>query len=242
VVSENNQTPDAANDGSQNPKQDEGSPEHGSPMAANAAPISNCERREPENKKTNWTELFAFVAAIGGIAAAIFSGAQAWIASDTEQRQLRAYVSAKIEQYPDINSASIDFSVVYKNNGQTPAFKMRAWVYMLVNDYPLPKSVVEQIKIHQEKVTGDVSTLFPGEERHAVTIKGISQNGQTAILTEAERDAVKAGWKTLWVVGQILYKDAFGSDRFTNYRLFESGPYMTTVNKLFWAEEGNDAN
>jgi hypothetical protein len=101
---------------------------------------------------------------------------------------------------------------------------------------------MEQIKIKGTRISGDVSTLFPNEERRAGSISGIGQTREKGTLTDTQRAAVKAGWKTLWLVGRASYKDAFGVGRFTNYRFFESGEYMTTVNKLILAEEGNEAD
>jgi hypothetical protein len=87
-----------------------------------------------EQQASRRIELIAVgVAAFAALASAFAAGVgtwQAWIASDTEQRQLRAYVSARIERHPDINSDDVDFTVVFKNNGQTPAFKIKAWVYL----------------------------------------------------------------------------------------------------------------
>jgi hypothetical protein len=186
--------------------------------------------------------IMLFFTLLATATAAYFTGRQWLTAVDQEQRSLRAYVSVRVESHPDINSDHLDLTVVYKNHGQTPAFKMKAWLVMHVDDNPLPRSKLEQIEEHRDRMSGDTSTLFPAEERHGGTKEGFGQVGPQASLSDADRAAIKAGWKTLWLVGDITYEDAFGREHFTHYRLFESGEYMTRVNKLFWASEGNEAN
>jgi hypothetical protein len=70
------------------------------------------------------TAIFAFLAAIGGIFAAIFTGKQARIASDTEQRQFRAYVHPTEIGIVIDDPGHVTVHVRYRNFGQTPAFRM----------------------------------------------------------------------------------------------------------------------
>lgn len=199
--------------------------------------------RREEKHPLEWAiAIMLFFTLLATGTAAYYSRQQWLTADDQEKRTLRAYISARIEKYPDISSDNLDFTVVYKNHGQTPAIKMNVWVRMVVDDYPLPEFAIHQARFAAESMRGDEYTLFPGDERRAMSANGMDQFGKIHILAENERTAIKAGLKTLWVFGEATYRDVFGSDHFTHYRLYMSGRYMTSINKLFWAEQGNEAN
>jgi hypothetical protein len=57
---------------------------------------------------------------------------------------------------------------------------------------------------------------------------------------------IAKGDATIFAIGEINYKDAFGNIRFTNYRLIHSGTSRTdsgeTAGKFVTAAEGNDQN
>jgi len=164
---------------------------------------------------------------------------QVKIIRDTEQQQLRAYVSAGVEQYPDIAAEHLDLTVLMKNHGQTPAFKMYGWAVMLISDYyPLPQEVVQQNEARFDN-KGDESILFPGGERRGATVSGVGSDEQGRDPTSDERVGVQLGFKSLWVFGKVTYRDVFGVDHFTRFRLFQSGQYMVRMKKLFWADQGN---
>jgi hypothetical protein len=95
------------------------------------------------NDADKLSRFFAFLAATGAVAAAVFTGLQWWIARDTEQRQLRAYVDlTDIEVVcPDCKNLSFqvpkstdpvtypvsDFiHIRFENVGQTPAEDIRS--------------------------------------------------------------------------------------------------------------------
>jgi hypothetical protein len=164
---------------------------------------------------------------------------QARISRDTEQRQLRAYISAAVERYPDITAEHLELTMVMKNHGQTPAFDMRGWSIMVISEFsPLPEGIVREGEAEMEN-QGDKTVLFPGEERRGATLDGVGSVGKSRDPTEAERLGIQLGFKSLWVFGKITYQDAFGVDRFTRFRLFQTGQYMVRMKKLFWADQGN---
>jgi|SRR5271157_1493688 len=126
-------------DQNQNPAVTDGDPfqnkETGTERPGSQAAFPGSEIHEPnactKPCKTNETDkhwldyatgFFAFVAAIGAIAAAIFTGWQAWVASDAKMRQLRAYLI--VGHGPLVmtdTNASVKIKIMH--GGVTPAYK-----------------------------------------------------------------------------------------------------------------------
>lgn len=215
MVSKNNVTPNPADDGGQNPKQYAGSPEGDAPPAANAAPISDGERRQAEKTKTNWTELFAFVAAIGGVLAAIFSGYQGWVARDSEKRQLRAYVSFSTTN--PLKMSGSELTVIIDNFGQTPAKNVHIWSsWQFVpfgDDLPadfqfLVKSPCGGTPPKQSMLPGPV-TIYPKNPYPAFSFHCPFD---LLDIQRAERNEANA-----FIYGFISYFDIFDEEHRTNF-------------------------
>jgi hypothetical protein len=192
----------------------------------------------------HWLEyaIFVFViaTAIATSIAAYYTRQQWLTAEDQERRSLRAYVSVVVDQYPDISKEHMDIGVIYKNRGQTPAFNLHAWLLMTTDNYPMPEKVFyDGREMFSRLMANEESVLFPGAEFKGATAEGMDQFGFTNTLSPAERDAIRAGWRTMWVFGEVTYRDTFGTDRFTRFRLFMTGEYMARLSRLFWAREGN---
>jgi hypothetical protein len=93
-------------------------------------PESDKRDRMPNKDEKHWLEyatgFFAFIAAIGGIAAASFGGWQAYIAADAEHKSLRAYV---VPLGFRVDNFSVDqpflSTATFVNAGQTPAKDIR---------------------------------------------------------------------------------------------------------------------
>src|SRR3954451_10924793 len=80
------------------------------------APQANAISNNPTKEEKHWLEYAtaacASIAAIGAIAAAIFTAMQAWIANDSEKRQLRAYVGmtpGDVEDFGVVNKQRVRF-------------------------------------------------------------------------------------------------------------------------------------
>lgn len=93
--------PNSSDDAKDIPEEEKGGSKQPTPQAAGSrSPINQPKTRTKEAKTDqtdkHWldyaTGTFAFLAAVGGIGAAIFSGWQAYIANDNEHRYLRAYL------------------------------------------------------------------------------------------------------------------------------------------------------
>jgi hypothetical protein len=122
------------------------SSESARPRSEKHAPESAAKNSKPNAGNKHWLEYLtaglAFIAAIGGIAAAVAGGYQGWVARNAEQRQLRAYVGIdKIELIndPSIQNGSIaegqagyvfpDYlTVTMKNFGVTTAFYVSDYI------------------------------------------------------------------------------------------------------------------
>jgi len=158
---------------------------------------------------------------------------------DTAQRQLRAYVlvSAALLKFkrPDVPEAQIHF----KNFGQTPAYEMDGWIGMYIGDYP-PAGILPPAPYNLRK---GKEPLAPGRASiHIIPRDPPIQIEYLRLLGTPQG--------TIYVYGEIRYKDAFNADRYLKYRLMYGGPEpVKTFEKdgvlcaLLKADaEGNEAN
>ncbi|MGA2871365.1 MAG: hypothetical protein ABSF34_19660 [Verrucomicrobiota bacterium] len=162
------------------------------------------------------TAVFAFIAAVAAGAAAVFTGGQAWIAKDTENRQLRAYIG--LIPPPD-NQIVSNFTPPAKavvrltphNFGQTPAYRAINWTGMGVAPHPLPKNFPYQTQ--KSPIGPNPITIHPGN----FDIAGVVLPA-TEPLAQWDFDRIGDGknWR-LYAWGTITYDDAFGKSHFTNF-------------------------
>jgi hypothetical protein len=113
----------------------QGSPDdrHAGALGPQTNPIPNTVGREPycKSKEEHWSvKLFAFIAAIGGFAAALFTGFQWWVAWDSEEISNRAFVvanSIKLVSYnqPGDKERPWQMAPVIENTGNTPTRRLR---------------------------------------------------------------------------------------------------------------------
>jgi hypothetical protein len=134
------------------------------------------------------------------------------LASDTAERQLRAYVcvdSALLKfPQPDVPEAQIHF----KNCGQTPAYDVRGWIHTWFDECPL-KVVLPSAPADLRKGT---ETLAPG--RHSIFVAP-----KKPPLPPQFLQILGTPKFTLYVYGEVRYKDIFGMERSTKYRLIHGG-------------------
>jgi len=197
---------------------------------------------KPENKKHDAFEIATLITAIVGVIVLCvytgLTGYQAYIAKDSAQRQLRAYISATVEKYPDLDSPKLpEVTVVFKNNGQTPAYKVQGRMVFYIGGEQLAESDISQISVLLDKLPRSTTVLFPGQEFRTATVPGIG-----IPMSADEKIQVMMGAKILWLVGEAAYVDAFGSPRLTRVRLYMGGIDSARYHRFIWAETGNDAN
>jgi hypothetical protein len=153
------------------------------------------------------------------------------VASDTERRQLRAYMVLDSVSITRLEvGKTIEVEVIMKNTGQTPAYNISGYTAIMYDRFPLgrPFPPVENDNINTTisgsggLVRGKVPTL------HA--------------LTDETLAAFNAGTMATYVSGKITYIDAFGDHHFLKYRLYmtklaESGGLFQPLDV-----EGNGGN
>jgi hypothetical protein len=127
---------------------------------------------------------------IGAIVAAIFSGWQAWIASDNEERQLRAYVIIgafkKVENFDA--RAKPRVIVTLENVGQTPVYDATWLSGIDPVTYPFAKGAPAPVFLECSEIMtrADTRRWFFGK-RHDVNKEAVNP------LTDAEMTGLKAG-------------------------------------------------
>lgn len=99
-------------------------PEAAPPSSEVHAPQSKQNKSRQQDK--HWLDYavaaFALIAALGGVAAAVFTGIQAWVARDTEISQLRPWLIVKSgSNFRTDANGGFDIDVSMKNYGQTIA-------------------------------------------------------------------------------------------------------------------------
>jgi hypothetical protein len=131
---------------------------------------------------------------------------------DTSERQLRAYIclESAILKFPepDVPEAQIHL----KNCGQTPASEVRGWIHTWFAEYPLD----EIPPTAPEDLLKGTQTLAPGRISIYVTPKKPPLPAQYLNLLGTRKF-------TLYVYGEVRYKDIFGRERYTKYRLIYGG-------------------
>ena len=135
------------------------------------------------------------------------------IMDDTRVRQLRAYVSVSsaIITFPRPDAPQAQLEI--KNCGNTPAYDVRQWTHMWIEDYPLkvvlpvppPDFKMASAILQQGCVHTMVLKKYPPVPAESIKLIGTPEG-------------------TVYVYGKIMYRDAFGKERSTNYRLMYGGP------------------
>lgn len=151
---------------------------------------------------------------------------------DTARRQLRAYVSvdrAWIE-FPEPGVPHV--TVIIKNAGQTPAYDLRHWIHQWIERYPLEI----QLPVPPDGFVMS-SSLLGAAATHSMQLKHPSP-----IIRLPFIDEIGTPEATIYVYGEITYKDIFGTQQFLRYRLQHGGPTQPPPGVLSPCEEGNEAS
>lgn len=175
----------------------------------------------PEPK--HWLEyaIFAFViatAAATGVAA-WYTGQQSLTATDTEKRQLRAYISVQPKQLRNFgDSDPVEIFYEIQNSGQTPAFETRFFSTVTIFPYPIPQN--SKFPDVLENTTMSKSVIFPKTTYHGVKS---TENP----LSHDQLEAVRSGQsQRLYFIGIARYADAFKVCHETKYCSSIGGPAL----------------
>jgi hypothetical protein len=216
VVSNNNANPNTGDDAGGSPKDKEKSASNPSSNTSNSRPEisqpkTNANAKESSESDKHWldyaTAIFAFIAAVGAIFAAIFSGWQASVAEDTEKRQLRAYVIVKSAAFAKDDSGKLKFGRQYpggkelliyytvSNEGVTPAYDVFRQItveYPFANRFNFDYTDGTAAYVSKEHTFGPIITRAFSDEEVSDILKGGEDGG-----------------KLLVFAGRITYKDIF---------------------------------
>ena len=146
---------------------------------------------------------------------------QSEILLDGAQRELRAYVNVESALLRFYGPNRYEAHVHFRNFGQTPALDMETWLQVTEpQTYPLKKA--ETRPIHQAKAA---SILPPGGK---ITLVESPPNSTPNLPTNfAPGYDIGTPRKTVFVYGELTYKDVFNQRRCTKYRLMFGGPYAS---------------
>jgi hypothetical protein len=243
-----NQKPDTAKDTRNIAEQEQRRTDQPAPQAALSRPP--IDQPKPSRKQTqsdqnekHWLDYaigaFAFLAGIGGISAAIFSGWQAWIASDNEHRYLRAYLHPIIDDEPvDLDKDPIEWTYWLKNYGLTPACHVRTsgQLFPSTLDFALDKK--PDLINHYGT---EPSYCVAPQEKHRIVLY-LSINHPDRKLSDSEKDMIKWGAALqLFAHGTIYYDDVWNDPHVTDYRTQFGGNLAMRTGKMDWSPEGNRA-
>jgi hypothetical protein len=160
------------------------------------------------------TVVFTAQAASGAIQAAKAAGASAATADktlkvmqDTGERQLRAYVCLEsggvtLVRVPGQTSATaleINASVVFRNSGQTPGYRVMTWIRLEVES------------IRATPFLADPPDPNRNDPRSIIAPQGDVHTACSRALTVDELRAIEAGEKAIFFWGGVEYGDAFDS-------------------------------
>jgi hypothetical protein len=166
----------------------------------------------------------ALVAAISTLLAAGFTGWQAWIAKDTAERQLRAYVlfkDANLSNWPEV-------IFIFHNSGQTPGYNVKSNIEVLVEDPAFEKSIVPLVPQMQGPPIG------PG------SLSDVRWT-MARVVSPAEIADIQQGKRMIFLHGRIEY-DSFGKRHYSNFCAKYSGPFPTHSYFFLFCKNGNETD
>jgi hypothetical protein len=179
-------------------------------------PPANTESAKANRGDKHWldyaTVFLSFVAAIGAILAAIFSGYQGWVARDTEERQLRPYLyvipaDSSVTTQAD-GSVQVSLQPQVKVFGLTMAGGVNPQWELKIADYPMADNFT-------------FNYFSPHTKTNAVAAPNepYRMPPKTIIINKDDVAAMHAGKKRIYAEGTVLYYDAFRHLLWTNFCL-----------------------
>jgi len=157
---------------------------------------------------------------------------------DTAERQLRAYVFVESAQVVNVidGTGSPEAHVTIKNYGQTPAYELVNFSGFAIDEYPTPPTLNLTIDDKKFGASGKTAmALGPGCESFSIT-----PSQARPVPTEVRSEFI-SGTRIAYVYGEVRYKDVFGTERRTEYRLMMGGPAGVRGSQLVGCDEGNKA-
>lgn len=153
----------------------------------------------------------------------------------TSRRELRAYLfPERVGIFHVLDGTKltrfIGSRIHIKNSGQTPAYNVRHWNEIRIEEFSKESSLAIDTSL------GAFSNpVPPNGEFH-------KRRDTTKKLTREQIRGLKNGTLVIYVYGRILYEDTFGVERLTEYRFAWSGWRIPQDVSMNFAREGNYAN
>jgi hypothetical protein len=133
-------------------------------------------------------------------------------AEATAKRQLRAYVLALDARVYDFGITEIiEVQCRIKNYGQTPAYDVVGWMGATLNDFPNPTD------LGRPPADLGLSRAVIGPQGRTVFRAQVSR-----LLTGLEFQKIRSGASTIYVFGEVTYRDVF-NDKWTSHFRFMYG-------------------
>jgi hypothetical protein len=173
---------------------------------------------------------------------------------DSSERQLRAYVISESSTIFNVSNPVPIFPgqvfkptgaeitnpacgpgvrIQIKNAGQTPAYDVAHWGNICFREFPLKS----HLPARDPNFMPVKSVLGPG-------IPSTKLLFMPQALTAKEVADLRAGNAAVYVYGEISYRDTFGKDWYTKYRVMHHplGGAIGVSTDLTFCDEGNEAN
>jgi hypothetical protein len=183
-------------------------------------------KKQADTESTKWTDpisLATWLLAVitGGL---VIVG---YLQIQTSRRQVRAYVSVVSAEIKNVEiGGSPEATVVIRNSGQTPAYGLNGTggIGMGPSFDTLPPGIGPPEKT--------VASL-------AATAFNLQFHKADWILTQDHMTALQNKNLTIWVYGEMSYRDVFHVNRVTKFRFQTGGTAGIQGNRLAACEEGN---
>lgn len=131
---------------------------------------------------------------------------------DTTERQLRAYICVDSATLKFPETTVPEAQIHLKNCGQTPAYDVSGWIHTWFAAYPLREvlpSAPDDLRKGIEPLASGRISIFVAPRKPPLPPENLAQLGTAQF--------------TMYVYGEIRYKDIFDKERFTKYRLIHGG-------------------
>lgn len=167
------------------------------------------ELSKPCTEKKHWLDyavfVAAFIAALGGIAAAGFTWKQVWIAEDTSKKQLRAYLSVRVppsalQNFGEGKTAHIQG--IIDNIGETPAYKA-AWMSGINVSENTMKIRFAYNDCNTIMSQADIAEWFIAKQ------PAFPDKDRSVPFSKKEVDDIEAGKAAVYFNGRVCYLDIF---------------------------------
>jgi hypothetical protein len=172
-----------------------------------------------------WAAMMAavFTGWIGGYAVLQYGESR-----KSSERQLRAYCFVEKASISGVDVGEVPVATIrLKNFGQTPARDFLHWARVTYAPFPL-QAPLRPLDMTVRRPR----PLPPSGDTGAHPRLNVA-------LTAPEIEALAEGVSAIYIMGEMQYLDAFGTQRWTKFHLFTGGP-LGLSGQVAQHEEGND--